>query len=211
MRVLRSYVLRSYGSFHLKLWRFITFITAIVALSTPAYAATCAPAKLVHIVTTNVTPGIVPGSFQAQPKTLYRIGNNKMRIEESPDKASAIHGLIVISEPDIWMINLYDNTGHHILDSGPNLDAVAPVISFHGVPAKITAMELGCEADYLTSNGIQPSGTEHIGSDNFTVYRISSGKDVLELLDRQGTVTPAYARYYHAGKLGYEFKNILTR
>lgn len=174
---------------------------ALVSAAAPAHAMTCAPSKLVRIVQTAVTPGIDPTSFGAQPRTYYRIGNNNLRIEEAPDTANGIHGLVIVSEPNIWMINLFDNTGQHIVDPGPTFNAVAPVIAIRGLPAKLADMQLGCEEDYLTTNAVKPTRTEHIGDADFTVYRIADGGDALELLERRGTTTPAYARYYHQGKL----------
>lgn len=106
------------------------FCVAVLCCAGPAYAATCAPAKLVHLVTTDVTPGIPAGSFNAQPKSFYRIGSDKMRVDEALDLANGIHGVMVTAEPNIWMANLYDHTGKHVVDPGPTFFAKAP--SFTG-------------------------------------------------------------------------------
>lgn len=190
----------------MRFFRFIAFVVAAVATAVPAYAATCAPAKLVHIVLTDVTPGVQAGSFAAQPRTYYRSGNDKLRVEEAPDPQSGIHGLMVIAEPDIWMINLADNTGKHAVDPGPSLNVIAPVIAVQGLPAKLAGLQLGCEAEFLTTNAIAPTRSEHIGNATFTVYRIAEGGDAIELLERTGTKAPAYARYYHEGKLVLAFR-----
>lgn len=187
----------------MRLYRFPALMIALAAMTVPAYAATCAPQRLVHIVLTDVTPGIDAGSFAAQPKTYYRIGSGKLRIEEEPDKPNGIHGLIIVAEPDIWMINLFDNTGRHIVDPGPTFNAIAPVIAMRHVPPKLAGLQLGCEANFLAANAIAPTRTEQIGNAGFTVYRISDGNDAVELLERQGTKTPAYARYYRHGKLNW--------
>lgn len=188
-------------SLTLRFFRFVTFAVVLAAIAVPASAATCAPQKLVHIVLTDVTPGVAAGSFAAQPRTYYRLGNNKLRIEEAPDQVNGIHGLIVVAEPDIWMINLFDKTGKHVVDPGPTFNAVAPVIAVRGVPAKLAGLELGCEAEFLAANALTPASTERIGTGDFAVYRMADAGDAIELLERKGTTTPAYARYYHQGKL----------
>ena len=54
----------------------------------------------------------VPGqSFAAKPKTLYRAGTGYCRTEELPDPEHGIHGLMIINEPDVWMVNRLRNWG----------------------------------------------------------------------------------------------------
>jgi hypothetical protein len=179
----------------------IALSVAVFGFAAPASAATCAPAKLVHIAVANVTPGIAATSFAAQPKNYYRIGNDKVRIEEALDSANRIHGIIVVAEPNIWMANLYDNTGKHIVDPGPTFDAKAPIIGIEGLSSKLIGLEFGCEADYIAANGPKPVRTDQVGAATFDVYRFEDGPDAIELLARPGTVAPAYARYYHQGNL----------
>ncbi len=106
---------------------FAALCVALLCSACPAYAATCAPQQLVHIVVTDITPGIPAGAFAAKPRSLYRVGDDKMRIEEASDPANGIHGVVVIAEPNIWMANLYDGTGKHLVDPGPSLLTEAPV------------------------------------------------------------------------------------
>lgn len=174
---------------------------ALLCGSRSVDAAVCAPKALVHIVVTAVTPGINPASFEAQPRELYRIGDDKMRIEEALDAANGIHGLIVNAEPNIWMVNLYDGTGRHIVDPGPSLNVVAPIFGIQGVAPKIAGLEFGCEANFLAANAPTPSRTEQVGASRLEVYRVVDGTDAVEILERPGTGTPSFARYYQQGKL----------
>jgi hypothetical protein len=82
-----------------------------------------------RIVTRYLSPVIQPGSFGAKPKTLYIASDGYSRTEEEPDPEQGVHGLIIVSEPDVWMINLFDHTGRHIVDPGPtyNVDLLAAV------------------------------------------------------------------------------------
>src|ERR1700749_2048865 len=108
--------------------RTLAVVLALGAAS-PAAAAVCAPARLVHIVTTETTPGIDPSSFDALPKSLYREGATRSRLEEQQDDKNRVHGLAVIDEPNIWMANLYDRTGRHIVDPGPVFNTHAVVFA----------------------------------------------------------------------------------
>jgi len=187
----------------MRILRWIAHCGAFVCCAAPAYAATCAPPTLVHIITADVTPGISPGTFAAKPKGLYRIGSDRMRIEETLDTVNGIHGLIVIAEPNIWMANLYDNTGKHIVDPGPTLFARAPIFGMPDVPSKLLNLDLefGCEAEFLTANAASAVRTEQIGNMRYTVYRVDDNPDAVEILEKAGSSTPAFARYYHQGKL----------
>jgi len=188
-------------------FRPVILCVGLLCSASPAYAATCAPAKLVHIVTVNVTPGIPAGSFNAQPENMYRIGSDRMRVEEAVDSVNGIHGLVVTAEPNIWMVNLYDNTGKHIVDPGPTLFAKAPIFyGMQGFPAKFMDLEFGCEADFIAANALTPVRSEQIGANRFDVYRMDAGTEAVEILEQSGTHTPAFARYYHQGNMVLAFR-----
>ena len=57
------------------------------------------------------SPEVPKESFAAQAKRMYRAGSRYCRIEENPDLEHGIHGLVIINEPDTWMVNLLDKTG----------------------------------------------------------------------------------------------------
>ena len=149
----------------------------------------------------DVTPGVSAQTFAAQPRGLYRIGSDKLRLEEALDSANGIHGLVVVAEPNIWMANLYDNTGNHIVDPGPSLFARAPVFGIPEVSPKLFGLEFGCEAEFLTANTALAVRSEQIGNTGYTVYRVDDNPDAVEILEKTGSNTPAFARYYHQGKL----------
>jgi hypothetical protein len=194
------------GGSILRILRSAALCTALVCCATPVYAATCAPRTLVHIITVDVTPGVSAHSFAAQPKGLYRIGSDKMRVEEALDSAHGIHGLIVIAEPDIWMINLYDHTGKHIVDPGPTFFAKAPIFGMPDVSPKLSGLELGCEAEFLTAHAAVAVRSEKVGNTRYTVHRVADNPDAVEILEKTGSNRPAFARYYHRGKLASVFR-----
>jgi hypothetical protein len=171
------------------------------AFAAVAGAATCAPAKLTHIVVSNVTPGLSAGSFATEPKVFYRIGNDKLRIEEALDKANGIHGLMVVAEPNIWMVNLFDRTGKHIVDPGPTFNARAPVVGTTGISPKLMDLEFGCEAEYIAANAPNATRSETIDGTSYRVYRVEDGAEAVEILTKSGTSVPSFVRYYKNGTL----------
>lgn len=141
---------------HLLLGLFAPLLT-LMAWPSPA-AATCAPERMVRIVTRVATPPVEPGSFGAAPKTLYRLGTKYGRVEELPNPATKLHLLIVVNEPDVWMVNQLDRTGRHIVDQGPTFNFRAPIFEKDGMPPILLTLELGCERAFLAANNAKPAG-----------------------------------------------------
>jgi tetratricopeptide (TPR) repeat protein len=107
--------------------------------------------KMMKIVVRDTSPDTPSTSFGAKPKTLYRMGEIYGRNEELPDLENGIHGLLVIAEPKLWMINLLDKTGKLIIDPGPTFAFRAPIIPSQGKNQKpvLQDFELGREYDFL--------------------------------------------------------------
>jgi hypothetical protein len=86
---------------------------------------------MTKVVYRDILTNLLSSSFAAQPITLYRFGKKYGRIEEAPDSVLKIHGLIIVDEPDAWMINLITKTGVHMVDSGPTYEFHDLIVSPH--------------------------------------------------------------------------------
>jgi len=69
------------------------------------------------------------GSFLAKPKVIYRAGTRYCRAEEAEDTENKIHGLLIVDEPDAWMVNLYDKSARHVVDPGPAFNCRLPIFA----------------------------------------------------------------------------------
>lgn len=99
-------------------------------------------------------------NFAAQPKVIYRAGSRYGRTEELPDREHAIHGLMIINEPDIWLINLFARAGKHYLDHGPTFDCRMPIFidgddvkSAGDLKNPLYELEFGQELAYFRRKG----------------------------------------------------------
>ena len=156
-------------------------------------AANCTPAKMVRIVYANSAPGIEPSSFAAQPKTLHRSGAKYGRIAERPDVARGIQGLMVVQEPDVWMVNLLAKAGQHIVDPGPTFFFRAPLIT--GASPFFSGMEFGCEASYMSSVGAAaPRQTTYEGRPALS-HEAANGNERIALLVDASTKHPLAVRF----------------
>ena len=147
--------------------------------------------KMMKIVVRDASPDTPSTSFGAKPKTLYRMGDTYGRSEELPDPENAIHGLMVIAEPKLWMINLLDKTGRLITDPGPTFVFRAPIIPPAGrnQEAPLADFELGREYDFLHQHKAK-KGQRVLNGKKYDMLTLSlEGYDII-LFSQEGKQEP---------------------
>ena len=155
----------------------------------------------------------VEGSFPAAPKTIYRAGNGYCRIEELPDPERGIHGLMIINEPDAWMVNLLTKTARHLVDPGPAFDCHLPI--FRGEQVGPTAdaknplleLEFGQEIRYFKRKAASPKPGPFLRDKPTNVYAVDAGDSELLLFTTDTPERPwAVARQHGDTReiFGYE-------
>lgn len=149
-------------------------------LAQPSWAAGCAPTRLVKAVSHVSTPGLAENAFARKPKTVYRQGATMLRLEEAEDVDQGLHVLTVVNEPNIWVVNLADNTGKHLVDRGPDPRASASVIG--GGPPKFSELEYGCEADFARTYGQKSDKPRSLAGRVLDTYVVVEGTHRLEML-----------------------------
>ena len=139
------------------------------------------PRTMMRISTQIVEPRPDPGSFAAQPKVLWRAGTKYARVAESPDIQNRVQGLMIINEPDAWMINLFDKSGKHMVDPGPSLAVHLPIFTDRSVKTRLKELEFGRELKFFAHEGAQGSAGEAISGGATERYQltIASGRVVL--------------------------------
>jgi hypothetical protein len=121
------------------------------------------PKTMIKITTRIIEPKPEPGSFLAQPKTVWRAGTIYSRTAEAPDPTNHIHALAIIHEPDAWMINLFDRSGRHLLDPGPTFNVHLPIFEqLSGANTKLNEPEFGKEMEFFAANDAKDSAGEMI-------------------------------------------------
>src|SRR6202022_269103 len=131
-------------------------------ISSLMFVLLIAPAQEVPKTMTKITTKVVEpkptSSFLAQGKTMWRAGTKYARIEEAPDTANGIHGLLIVNEPDAWMINLFEKSGRHMVDPGPTFNPRLPVFdATTGASPKVMELEFGREFEFFTKNNAKQS------------------------------------------------------
>ncbi len=171
----------------------------------------CAPTKMVKATLRNATPDLDPDSFAAKPRTYYRLGTRYGRVEDQLDTEHGVHGLMVASEPDLWMINLLNKKGKHIIDKQPPQHFHVPLLALPGNPASLPedtasaflmGFELGCELEYVKAqSGGAPPKPEQLDGHTYDAYTATQGEHKIVLLIDPATGKPFSATSLKSGKV----------
>jgi hypothetical protein len=155
-------------------------------------------------------PEIPEESFAAKPKLMYRAGNRYCRTDELPDPENGIHGLVIINEPDVWMVNLLTKTARHFVDPGPTFNCHLAV--FAGEQVKSTAdmknplleLEFGQEIAYFKAKGATVKQGSVLRDKPTSVYTLGVGDSQLFLFTT-GTPERPWAVARHHGNISEIF------
>ncbi len=121
-------------------------------------------------------PDIPAGSFPTKPRVMYRAGSRYCRIEEAPDIDNGVHGLIILNEPDYWMVNQVDKTAKHAVDPGPTFKCHLPIF-----PDADKNLEFGLELEYFKSRGSTPQKGPVLQTKSTTLYVVETADAKLAL------------------------------
>jgi hypothetical protein len=72
----------------------------LLSVSIDAAAEECAPARLVRMETVDVPITVEARKAPPMSRVIYRIGSDRVRVEESPNPADGLHLLFIIDTPD---------------------------------------------------------------------------------------------------------------
>ena len=126
------------------------FLTALLFLLLPL-AAQAADGRMLYVEYRLAGKHISGDSFDAQTKKVWRIGNNYLRFEDAPNSQTKVHGLIIVAEPDIWIIDRNTNQARHTVDPGPNYKIHFPLFASEA-SEKLRELEFGHELEYFHEN-----------------------------------------------------------
>jgi hypothetical protein len=149
-----------------------------------AAAAEQQPRTMTKIEVILQSPSAPADSFASKPKVMYRAGERYCRVEEAPDPDHGIHGLMIVNEPDYWMVNLLAKTARHGVDPGPTFNCHLPVFADESLDEEgkqIRQLEFGMELEFFKSKGAVPEKGPVLQTKETTVYRAKVGEVVLAL------------------------------
>lgn len=127
------------------------------------------------------------------------MGEKYNRSEEAPDPVSGIHGLIIINEPDAWIINLMDKTGTHMVDDGPTYVVHDCIVSPRNKSqaelqafkaSSISEFEFDKEMEFLKKHKAKKSGSLSIDGVSCDRYELPIDGYLIDLFAKNRTEIP---------------------
>jgi hypothetical protein len=155
------------------------FLAALFFLLLPL-AAQAAADRMLYIEYRLAGKQISGDSFDAQTKKVWRIGQEYLRFEDAPNPQTKVHGLIIVAEPDIWIIDRNSNQAQHTVDSGPTYKIHFPLFASEA-SEKLRALEFGHELEYFHENDAKEFPAQDVDGFRCKVFR-------LEIDDREVTL-----------------------
>jgi hypothetical protein len=155
------------------------FLAALFFLLLPI-GAQAADDKMLYVEYRLAGKRIAADSFDAQTKKVWRIGHKYLRFEDAPNPQTTIHGLIIVAEPDIWIVDRNTNQAQHTVDPGPNYKVHFPLFSSE-TSEKLRQLEFGQELEYFHDNDAKEMPAQDVDGFRCKVLR-------LELADREVTL-----------------------
>jgi hypothetical protein len=125
-------------------------------------------------------------SFTVKPRMMYRASNGYCRIEELPDPEHGIHGLMILNEPDVWMLNLLTKTAQHFVDPGPTFNCHLPIFqgdvkSLADKNNPLLELEFAQEIGYFKGKGAVSKEGPVLRDKPTTAYAVDVGDSQLFL------------------------------
>jgi hypothetical protein len=99
-----------------------------------------------------ISPQLPPSSPESQPRKLWRVGREFLRFEDVPNPQTNVHGLIIVDEPDIWIIDRKKGQGQHSVDPGPNYVIHFPIFP-NEQSDQLRQLEFGRELQFFHEHG----------------------------------------------------------
>lgn len=163
--------------------------------------AVCAPEKLFRATIRNISPGLPAADRGAQPRHLWRLGSTFLRSEEQPDPVRGDQILMIVAEPDIWVINLAAGVGQHTVDPGPDLVVHAPILPIGpDMPPVLRTLEYGCEPAFVAQHAPRPQQLVKWGAIQASVHAAAFGEHTVVFLMDQRRNQPIMVSYLRQGR-----------
>jgi hypothetical protein len=160
--------------------RFAPCLVAALLLTSAVPPAHAANDKMLFAEYRVVSSDLSASSPETQPRKVWRLGHEFLRFEDVPNPETKVHGLIIVHEPDIWIIDRNKGQGQHTIDPGPQFRIHFPI--FPREPSeKLKQLEFGSELEFFKSNGAKEMASQTVDGIKCKLYR-------LELDDREVTL-----------------------
>ncbi len=142
------------------------------------------PKTMTKIVVRLESAEVREGSYAAKPRTFYRGAERFCRVEEAADPDNDIAGVVIMAEPDVWMVNLATKQGRHMVVPGPRcrlpIFTLDEIKSAPDLKQPLLDLEFGREVAFFKKKAGQPQAGPMLQGKPTNLYTVKLGD--LEIL-----------------------------
>lgn len=153
------------------------FIAALL-LTAGLLPAQAADDKMLFAEYRVVSTDLPDSSPEAQPRKVWLLGKKFLRFEDVPNPETKVHELIIVHEPDVWIIDRNKGEGQHAIDSGPQYAVHFPIFP-REQSARLKRLEFGSELKFFQDNGAKELASQTVDGIKCKLFRLEL--DDLEL------------------------------
>jgi hypothetical protein len=153
------------------------FIAALL-LTAGLLPAQAADDKMLFAEYRVVSTDLPDSSPEAQPRKVWLLGKKFLRFEDVPNPETKVHELIIVHEPDVWIIDRNKGEGQHAIDPGPQYAVHFPIFP-REQSARLKRLEFGSELKFFQDNGAKELASQTVDGIKCKLFRLEL--DDLEL------------------------------
>ena len=146
-------------------------------LGCAAFAQPPAMTKLVFVIE---APDLPADALVAKPKTIYLATDKYARIEQPAELASELKNLIVVNQPDIWVVDAKKGIAQHSINPGPDLTVHNPVLG-PDAPDELFEFEYGHEVSFFEQHFAKHLEAKNVNGKKCDAWEIKAHDYRIEL------------------------------
>ncbi len=158
----------------------MTKLLTTLLLASLTLGAQAADNNMLFVEYRVVSADLPASSPETKSRKVWLLGKEFLRFEDVPNPETKVHGLIIVDEPDIWIIDRNKGQGRHAIDPGPQYVVHFPIFP-REQSEKLKQLEFGSELKFFQDNGAKELASQTVDGINCKLYR-------MELDDRELTL-----------------------
>ncbi len=142
------------------------------------------------------SPNLSANSIGAKPKTIYLAGKTYARIEQPADVTSERQNLIIVHEPDVWIVDIAGLKGRHAVSPGPDFEVHNPILGPDG-PPEFSELEYGHEPEFFRRPEAKTLQSKRIGTAKCEVKELKANHYRITLYTDSVKKCPVLLQVFH--------------
>jgi outer membrane lipoprotein-sorting protein len=146
-------------------------LLAVLLVASSTLGAHAADDKMFFAEYRVVSETLPATSPELQPRKIWRLGKGLLRFEDVTNPETKTLALIIVDEPNVWIIDRNKNEGKHVLDPGPQFVVHFPIFP-REQSEKLKQLEFGSELSFFQENGAKELAGQTVNGIKCKVYRL---------------------------------------